>query len=110
MARERQRICKDCGSGDVIHKNTRETNIDIVDVMLCSTCLTTRAQLQTMKEDKLPFDKLLAKIRRETDRRVGSESSHHSPLDRLWSYRGHTQPHTYMTDISQYWIEQLHQQ
>lgn len=104
----KQRRCKDCGTEDVILKVMPKNNdISNIAVELCSTCLHSRAQLQQMKEDKMPFAKLLAKIRSEIEKRVSSEIASVSGLQRLqWgSYKGSNS----YTVLSQYWVEQLQQ-
>jgi hypothetical protein len=109
--KKKERQCKDCGSTDVItpvNKKAEEILESIV-VELCAPCLHSRAQLQTLKEDKLPFPKLLAKIRAETAKRVHSEiiSSDATPMARLRlsRYKG---PTVY-TKLSEYWTNQLKQ-
>lgn len=106
---KKQRICKDCGTDQVIHRSIQDSHIDIVETMLCSPCLQSRAQRQTMKEDKLPFPKLLAKIRNETAKRVSSEIASVSGVDRLrWGrYKGVSDWYIAHNDIRLYWIEQL---
>jgi hypothetical protein len=98
-----ERRCKDCGSENVI------TLLE-----LCAPCLQSKAQLQTLKEDKLPFPKLLAKIRAETMKRVHSEimSLNATPMERIrmGCYKGKT-PEVYnmYSSLSDYWINQLKQ-
>jgi ATP-dependent protease Clp ATPase subunit len=107
------RICKDCGTQDVIRK-VLPKNYDIISniaIELCSTCLHSRAQLQQMKEDKLPFPKLLAKIQNETAKRVSREIASVSSAERLrhGAYKGIAGWNTACTHLSQYWVEQLTQ-
>jgi hypothetical protein len=99
--------CKDCGTDKVI---TVEY-MTMIETMLCSTCLHSRAQLQQMKEDKLPFPKLLAKIQSETVKRVSREIASVSGVERLrWgAYKGISGWDTAHTHLSQYWVEQLTQ-
>lgn len=108
----KQRLCKDCGTADVILKVIPKSNdIYNIAVELCPTCLQSRAQIQQMKEDKLPFDKLLAKIRSETAKRVSNEIASVSGIERLnWGkYKGVSSWNTVHSNLSQYWIEQLKQ-
>ncbi len=106
MAHLRFRLCKDCNTENVIHKDIKESDVDIIETMLCVNCLTHRAKLQTIKEDKLPFDKLLKKIRDETYKRMHREDQYRpSPYDMPDKYKGSS---TYST-LSLYWVEQLAQ-
>ena len=101
MTRKTFSRCKDCGTPEVIpiHKDSDLTEI------LCKDCLTFRAQIQSIKEDKLPFTKLLDKIRKETDRRVQNEiRNSYSPFEMLYNYKGHNG-----TVNHNYWTEQLKQ-
>jgi len=99
--------CKDCGSGEVIRvyygKDKIQQEKDHFTVVLCAPCLQSRAQLQSMKEDKLSFPKLLAKIQRETASRVRSEIYNSSVIDMLGKYKRLTG----YSKLSQYWVEQL---
>lgn len=101
MMRSKKRLCVDCETSEVIYK-VRLQHIQI-DKELCVMCLKGRAQLQNMKEDKLPFPKLLAKIQGETAKRVHSEIKNSSVVNRLGRYKGIT----HYSKLSQYWIEQI---
>ena len=101
----KQERCKDCGTGQIIRvKYMRD-----IETVLCSTCLQSRAQLQQIKEDKLPFPKLLAKIQAEVAKRVHAEIASMSGLERLsgYNYKGVSSWNTVHTNISHYWVEQL---
>lgn len=106
-----ERRCKDCGSENVITPLDRKGSayLETIQTELCALCLQSKAQLQTLKEDKLPFPKLLAKIRAETMKRVHSEimSADATPMARLRlsRYKG---PTVY-TKLSEYWTNQLKQ-
>ena len=110
MAVKKQRRCKDCGTDDVIHKDTRERDLYNVETILCSACLHTRAQLQSMKEDKLSFPVLLKKIQGETNKRVKASIAR----DGYCEYKGINRYAVYgaRSDNSgalkrDYWVEQL---
>ena len=93
--------CVDCGTDKVImtHKDNELTEI------LCKDCLSSRAQLQSFKEDKLSFSALLTKIRKETERRVQSEIRNQAPAHGWLSrYKGMSG-----TVNANYWKEQLQQ-
>lgn len=112
MARSSQRRCKDCSTDNIILKVIPKNNdISNIATELCTSCLQSRAQLQNMKEDKLPFPKLLAKIQSETAKRIHAEISNVSGLDRLnWkSYKGVSGWSTVHSNMSNYWVEQLQQ-
>jgi len=96
--------CKDCGSGDVIRvfERHRELEKNYFNDVLCPPCLQSRAQLQNMKEDKLPFHKLLAKIRGEMMKAI----HHICASDRLKKYKG-VNPYAHVNNLPNYWIEQL---
>jgi hypothetical protein len=100
----KRRVCKDCGTDDVIYKVLpKMMQVYNIETELCAPCLQSRAQLQTMKEDKLPFPKLLAKIRREMEKDVHNFiKQDRIHLDR---YVGKT---SFIT-LSTYWTEQLTQ-
>jgi hypothetical protein len=108
---EKSRVCKDCSSESVITLLDRKGKpyLETIAVELCAACLHIRAQLQTAKEDKLPFPKLLAKIRSETAKRVHSEimSAHTTPMYRIQS--GYYKGPTVYSSLSDYWVNQLKQ-
>jgi hypothetical protein len=112
MMMEKSRVCKDCGGEKVITPLDRKGKplLETIAVELCALCLQSRAQLQTVKEDKLPFPKLLAKIRSETAKRVRSEimSASATPLERL--RMGYYKGSTVYTTLSEYWVNQLKQE
>ena len=98
----KQRVCKDCGTKDIILKVIPKNNsVYNIAVDLCSPCLQSRAQLQTMREDKMPFTKLLAKIQKETAKEVHNSIKYDS--NRLDRYTGKQR----YTTLATYWIEQL---
>jgi hypothetical protein len=106
------RICKDCGTQDIILKVTpKNYYLGNIATELCSTCLHSRAQLQRMREDKLPFPKLLAKIQSEIAKRVSREIASVSGTERLrrGAYKGIAGWNTACTNLAQYWVEQLTQ-
>ena len=101
MRRVSYSCCKDCGTDKIIptHKDNELTEI------LCKDCLSSRAQLQSIKEDKLSFTALLTKIRKETERRVQSEIRGQAPAyGWLSRYKG-----ICGTINANYWKEQLQQ-
>lgn len=107
---KKQRICKDCGTEEVILKVLpKHYTVYDLTMELCSACLHSRAQLQQIKEDKLSFPKLIAKIQGETNKRVHSEIESVSGLERLrWmNYKGVSGWNTVHSDLSNYWKEQL---
>lgn len=94
--------CVDCGTDKVLPINLKYSEVSEI---LCKDCLTTRALLQSLKEDKLSFSKLLEKIRKETERRVASEIKSQNPAyTRLSWYKGISG-----TVNANYWKEQLQQ-
>lgn len=96
--------CKDCESINVIrvyYKGIEQK--DIFTVALCAPCLQSRAQLQTAREDKLPFPKLMAKIRAERETRVRRMIAG----DRLKVYKGINPLADVKGNIANYWTEQL---
>jgi hypothetical protein len=116
MKSTKERRCKDCSSANVITPldGKGRPYLEIIAVELCASCLHTRAQLQSVKEDKLPFPKLLAKIRSEPANRVHREimSAHATPMERIrmGCYKGKTpEVYTMYTSLSDYWINQLKQ-
>lgn len=114
MKSAKERKCKDCSSVNVITPLDKKGRVCLVTIQteLCAPCLHTRAQLQTAKEDKLPFPKLLAKIQSETAARVRREimSAYTTPMERIRSgyYKCET-PEVYnmYTSLSEYWVKQL---
>jgi hypothetical protein len=116
MKSTQERRCKDCSSENVITPLDKKGRayLGTIQTELCAPCLHSRAQLQTLKEDKLPFPKLLAKIRAETMKRVHSEimSPNATPMEkiRMGRYKGKT-PEVYnmYTSLSEYWTNQLKQ-
>jgi len=96
--------CKDCGSEEVIrvYYNEKQEEKDHFTVVLCAPCLQSRAQLQRMKEDKMPFHKLLEKIRNETMKGI----RHISATEGLKEYKV-VNPYAHTSDLANYWVEQL---
>ena len=89
--------CKDCGTVNVIKTKYKRGTIDI-----CANCLKHRAQLQTMKEDKLSFPRLLQKIRGEMSRDLRLTLKQ----EKLGTYTG-VNPYASAKNLSNYWVEQL---
>ena len=93
--------CEDCGTKGIIKTYPRGSP------HLCAACLRTRAQIQTLKEDKLPFPELLNKIRGEMHKRVRSEMGSISAIDRLERYKGSI-GYSLTGSLSSYWVDQLY--